>query len=397
VADRSVRIPASALLDATARVFGALGVPETAAAAVAEGLVDADMRGIPSHGLMLVPMYAERIGAGSVTTATEGEVVTDLGAIAVLDAKNALGILTGDQAMALAVERARQFGIGAVAVRHAFHFGGAFRYVMAAAEAGLVGVAAANTRPLIPAPGGAKAVIGNNPLAIGVPRTVDAESGGAERSATAGMSGAAGPSGAVGPSSGATSPAGTTPIVLDMALSEAALGKIRIAAAEGREIPPTWATDSAGVPTTDPEAAIAGLLLPAAGPKGYGLAFMVDVLTGVLSGGAFGAGVQGLYTNTEAPNDCAHFFLAIDPAAFGGADSFAARVEELAAQVSASPTAPGVGRVLLPGQLEAERHAAAAADGVRVEGSVIDNLREVAAGLGVDLGDLGQADREEDR
>src|SRR6185437_6341977 len=212
------------------------------------------MRGIPSHGLMLVPMYAERIGAGSVTTATAGEVVTDLGAIAVLDAKNALGILTGDQAMALAVERARQFGIGAVAVRHAFHFGGAFRYVMAAADAGLVGIAAANTRPLIPAPGGAKAVIGNNPLAIGVPR------------------------------------AGAEPIVLDMALSESALGKIRIAAAEGREIPPTWATDASGVPTTDPQAAIAGLLLPAAGPKGYGLAFMVDVLTGVLSGGAFGAG-----------------------------------------------------------------------------------------------------------
>jgi LDH2 family malate/lactate/ureidoglycolate dehydrogenase len=375
-ADRSVRIPAPDLLAATARVFGALGVAAPAAAAVAEGLVDADMRGIPSHGLMLVPMYAERIGAGSVTTATEGEVVTDLGAIAVLDAKNALGILTGDQAMALAVERARQFGIGAVAVRHAFHFGGAFRYVMAAAEAGLIGVAAANTRPLIPAPGGAQAVIGNNPLAIGVPR------GGAE------------PDG-VAPSNGGDDPS-AEPIVLDMALSEAALGKIRIAAAEGREIPPTWATDSSGVPTTNPEAAIAGLLLPAAGPKGYGLAFMVDVLTGVLSGGAFGAGVQGLYSDTAAANDCAHFFLAIDPVAFGGADCFAARVDELAAQVLSSPTAPGVDRVLLPGQLEAERHAAAAADGVRVERSVIDNLREVAAGLGVDLGDLGQADREED-
>jgi LDH2 family malate/lactate/ureidoglycolate dehydrogenase len=358
--DRSVLIPAPDLLAATARIFGALGVPAGAASAVAEGLIDADMRGIPSHGLMLVPMYAERIGAGSVTTATEGEVVADLGAIAVLDAKNALGILTGDQAMGLAVERAGGFGIGAVAVRHAFHFGGAFRYVMAAAEAGFVGIAAANTRPLMPAPGGAATVVGNNPLAIGVPR-----SGGE--------------------------------IVLDMALSEAALGKIRIAAAEGREIPPTWATDSSGLPTTDPEAAIAGLLLPAAGPKGYGLAFMVDVLTGVLSGGAFGAGVQGLYADTATANDCAHFFIAIDPAAFGRAEDFAARVEELAAQVAGSPTAPGVDRVLLPGQLEAERHAAAQADGVRVERSVIDNLREVAAGLGVDLGDLGQADREEDR
>jgi LDH2 family malate/lactate/ureidoglycolate dehydrogenase len=350
------------LLAATARVFTALGLPEDAAAAVAEGLVDADMRGIPSHGLMLVPMYAERIQAGSVTTATEAETVTDLGAIAVLDAANALGILTGDQAMALAVERARQFGIGAVAVRHAFHFGGAFRYVMAAARAGLVGIAAANTRPLIPAPGGAQAVVGNNPLAIGVPS------------------------------------GGGAPVVLDMALSEAALGKIRLAAAEGREIPPTWATDADGTPTTDPEAAIAGLLLPAAGPKGYGLAFMVDVLTGVLSDGAFGAGVQGLYAETAVPNDCAHFFCAIDPAAFGGAEAFTARVDDLAAQVSASRTAPGVDRVLLPGQLEAERHASARADGVRVERSVIHKLREVAAPLGVDLEeDLGPANPEEDR
>lgn len=359
VAASSVRIPASALATATTRVFVALGLPEPAAVAVAEGLVDADMRGVSSHGVMLVPMYAERIGAGSVTTATEGEVVTDLGAIAVLDAGNALGILTGDQAMGIAVDRARRFGVGAVAVRHAFHFGGAFRFVMSATAAGMIGVAAANTRPLMPAPGGAAAVIGNNPLAIGVPTTAE-------------------------------------PVVLDMALSEAALGKIRIAAAEGREIPPTWATDSAGVPTTDPEAAIEGLLLPAAGPKGYGLAFMIDALSGVLSGGAFGAGVQGLYSDTAVPNDCAHFFLAIDPAAFGGADAFAGRVEELAAQVSASPTAPGVDRVLLPGQLEAERHAAAAAAGVPVERSVIENLHEVATGLGVDLGDLGRDDGEGD-
>ncbi len=358
---RSLRIPAPALLAATTRVFAALGLPGPAAAAVAEGLVEADMRGIPSHGLMLVPMYSERIQAGSVTTATEAETVADLGAIAVLDAANALGILTGDQAMALAIERARQFGIGAVAVRHAFHFGGAFRYVMAASRAGLIGIAAANTRPLIPAPGGAEAVIGNNPLAIGVPRD------------------------------------GGDPVVLDMALSEAALGKIRLAAAEGREIPPTWATDAAGIPTTDPEAAIAGLLLPAAGPKGYGLAFMVDVLTGVLSGGSFGAGVKGLYADTAVANDCAHFFLAIDPAAFGGAEPFAARVDELAAQVNASPTAPGVDRVFLPGQPEAERHAAALAEGVRVERGVIDKLREVAAPLGVDLDqDLGPTDPEED-
>src|SRR5207253_6624736 len=112
---------------------------------------------------------------------------------------------------------------------------------------------------LMPAPKNARQVVGNNPLAIGVPLP------------------------------------GRPPMVLDMALSEAALGKIRLAAQEGREIPSTWATDRSGTPTTDPVAAIAGMLLPAAGPKGYGLALMVDVLSGVLSGGSYGSLVQGLY------------------------------------------------------------------------------------------------------
>lgn len=339
------------LLDAVERIFTACGVPAEASQAVARGLVDADMRGIPSHGVMLVPMYVDRLRKGSVSTAAAAEVVVDEGAVAVLDAGNALGIVTGDQAMALALDKARAFGIGAVAVRHAFHFGGAFRYVQAATAAGCIGIAAANTRPLMPAPGGARAVVGNNPLAIGVPCE------------------------------------GAEPIVLDMALSEAALGKIRLAAQEGREIPPTWATDAEGTPTTDPQAAIDGLLLPAAGPKGYGLAFMVDVLTGVLSGGAFGDAVRGLYADTATPNDCAHLFLALDPERFGLGGAFAARVADLARQIHDSTTAPGVDRVLVPGQLEAERHAEARAGGVPIPASVLAALRETAAEVGADLPD----------
>ncbi|ADB52315.1 Ldh family oxidoreductase [Conexibacter woesei] len=340
------------LVERLAAVFSGAGLPAAAARTVATALVDADMRGIPSHGSLLVPMYVERIVKGSVATATEPATVADLGAVAVLDAGHALGVISADTAMALAIEKARAHGLGAVAVRHAFHFGGAFRYVQAAADAGMVGVAAANTRPLMPAPGGAHAVVGNNPLAVGVPR------------------------------------AGGEPLVLDMALSEAALGKIRLAAQEGRAIPATWATDADGAPTTDPVAAIAGLLLPAAGHKGYGLALIVDVLTGVLSGGAFGRSVNGLYADTGVPNDCAHFFLALDVARFAGdLDTFSARVAELSAQVTSPPTAPGVERLLVPGQLEAERHAAAREQGVALDATVLARLRETAASVGVELGE----------
>jgi LDH2 family malate/lactate/ureidoglycolate dehydrogenase len=175
-----------------------------------------------------------------------------------------------------------------------------------------------------------------------------------------------------------------------MALSEAALGKIRLAGQTGSTIPPTWATDAAGEPTTDPVAALQGLLLPMAGPKGYGLAIVVDALTGVLSGGAFGASVRGLYADTAAPNDCAHFFLALDPAPFaaGTGETFQQRLAALAGEVLAAPTASGTDRVYLPGQIEAERVQAARRDGVRVDREVVAALRRVAGGLGIPADEL---------
>lgn len=170
-----------------------------------------------------------------------------------------------------------------------------------------------------------------------------------------------------------------------MALSEAALGKIRIASAEGRTIPGSWSTDGDGVPTTDPAAALAGMLLPAGGPKGYGLAVMVDVLTGVVSGGAFGAGVSGLYADTAVHNDCAHFFLALDPAAFGPPKEFAERMRAFTDAIAASPIAAGTERVYLPGELEALRHDRALRDGVPLEPAVRATLAETARALDVDI------------
>lgn len=347
-----INLSADRLRSALTSVFAAAGLEASAAARVADSLVSADMRGVASHGTMLVPMYVERLRQGSVSTASRAEVVVDHGAIAVLDAQHVFGQLSGDQAMSLAIQKARIHGAGVVVVRSAFHFGGAFRFVQAAADQGCIGVAASNTRPLMPAPGGAVAVVGNNPIAVGVPVTQ-------------------------GP-----------PIILDMALSEAALGKIRLAAQEGRDIPATWATDAAGTPTTDPSAALAGLLLPMAGHKGYGLALAVDLLTGVLSGGGFGNEVKGLYADTSQPNNCAHFFLALDIAAFANLQEFRDRAARLAADVLASPTAPGVERTLLPGQLESEREAAADREGVLLDATVLEALLATARDLGLDLSDL---------
>ncbi|MGV0645781.1 Ldh family oxidoreductase [Mycolicibacterium sp. XJ2546] len=338
---------ACVLIEAASVIFAAAGMTNDAARQVAEALVEADARGICSHGLMLVPMYVNRLCAGSVTTNTEAEIVVDRGAIAVLDARHAVGVCTADQSMSLAIKKAKVFGIGAVTTRHAFHFGGGFRYAQQAVDANCIGIASANTRALMPAPGGATAVVGNNPIAVGVP--------------------------------------GDDPLMVDMALSEAALGKIRLAASEGRDIPLTWATDKDGSPTTSPTAALTGLLLPIGGPKGYGLALIVDVLCGVLSGGAFGPAVKGLYANTEIPNDCAHFFMAIDPAVFGDLDSFRQRTLALTQHIRASTPRPGIDAVMLPGQRESENASRARIHGISVAQSVLTGLRQAAEQLGVTL------------
>ena len=281
----SVAVDAQRLISAVGDILTAVGIAAVDARLVAADLVAADLEGIASHGVMLLPMYVERIDKGSVSRASGGEVVSDRGGAIVIDAGNALGQLTSRQAVRLAVERARELGLAAVAVRNGFHFGTAGRYARMMAEQNCVGVVLSNTRPLMPAPGGAEALVGNNPVAIALPS------------------------------------AGEFPAEADMALSATAMGKIRLAAAAGARIPGDWAVDSEGRPTTDPAAAIKGMLLPAAGPKGFGLAFVIDLLCGGLSDGAVGADVRPLYGDPGEPYRCAHFFLAIDAGYFPRANA----------------------------------------------------------------------------
>lgn len=340
-----VQVEESWLRSTVERIFGSLGYSPASAARVSDSLVEADLRGVRSHGTMRVPMYVERIRAGSVSRHESAEVVRERGAICVLDARHALGALTSDQAMAMAMQKAEAFGVGAVTVRHGFHFGAASRYVLQAAESGYIGIAAANTRPLMAAIGGAEAVVGNNPLAIGVPSGDGAH------------------------------------LVLDMALSEAAFGKIKAAEQSGTCIPDTWATGPDGSATTDPAEAIRGLLLPAGGPKGFGLAVMVDVLTGVLSGGAWGDSVQGLYTGPEIPNDCSHFFLALNIEAFTDPDEFRQQVANMAARVRDSRRAPGVEALLTPGEPEWNARGAAGKGMVLIDGTVARELTNLERSL----------------
>jgi LDH2 family malate/lactate/ureidoglycolate dehydrogenase len=321
-----VTVPADQLAALVARIFAAAGVPQESARTVAEGLVEADLEGLTSHGVMLTDMYLDRIRKGSVSTAEAATVVSDREAAVVLDAGHALGHLTADQAMGFAIERAKQFGAGIVAVRHGFHFGTARRYALQAAAADCIGIVACNTRPLMPAPGGAERVTGNNPIAIAVPTD------------------------------------GPIPIVLDMATSEAAMGKVRMAEKDGAPIPATWAVKADGSPTTDAREAIAGMLLPAAGPKGFGLAFLIDLMCGLLSGGASGSGVQPLYGDFAVPYDSSHLFIAIHTGHFGDPAAFRAAAAAAAERLRAGKRAPGVAQLFAPGEPEWRKREQAAGE-----------------------------------
>jgi len=342
------RILAPALVEAVADVFRAVGLRASDAALVAEDLVAADVDGVASHGVALVPMYVDRIRAGSVSKASAGIVVSDRAGSIVIDAQDVLGQLTARQAVSLAAARAKMNGLAAVSVRNAFHFGAAGRYARMLADEGCVGIVMSNTRPLMPAPGGAEPLTGNNPVAIAAPSV------------------------------------GVFPAEVDMALSAVAMGKIRNAAAAGEAIPHGWAVDRQGLPTTNPSAAIEGMLLPAAGPKGFGLAFMVDLLCGGLSDGAIGPEVSPLYGDVAKPYRCSNFFLAIHVDHFVPSGRFGERVEAELARVAASRRAPGTDRVFAPGELAFD--ARMRMDGhCRLAPATLSNLIQVGRSLDLDL------------
>lgn len=308
----SILYPAESLKNLAIALLEAAGAPSDNAAIVAAALVDTDSEGLPSHGLLHLPMYLARIAAGSVDPRATGEIVVDQGARLTLDAGNGLGQVTAETASEIAIARAEAHGLALVAVRNAFHFGAAGRFARRIALAGQIGIVMANTRPMLPAPGGTEAVVGNNPLAIAVPTEGE-------------------------------------PVVLDFAMSAGAMGKIRLAASKGEPIPEGWAQTTDGQPTRDALEALKGTLLPAAGAKGFGLALMIDLIAGGLSAGGMGEAVQPLYGDMARPYDSANLFLAIRIEGLRPPAEFAAAASGLTDRIRASRVAPGSSPVRVPG------------------------------------------------
>jgi LDH2 family malate/lactate/ureidoglycolate dehydrogenase len=333
------------LTAAAQSLLQAAGCSPEDAALVAGALARADASGLPSHGLARLPDYLRRLREGGNDPAARPEVVSEHQATAVVDGNHALGQVAGAFGMSKAIELAGLYGIGAVTCRRSSHFGSAADYVRMAAEAGCIGIATTNASGTMAPFGGITPMLGNNPIAIG-------------------------------------SPTGDEPFLLDMALSVAAKGKIRLLAAQGAPIPEGWATDARGRPTTDAQEAVAGLATWMGGHKGYGLAIAADVLSGVLSGGAFGSSV-GPQPEYDRRQEVGHFFAAIRIESFLSPADFAARFDGLVGELRSSEPVDGSGSVLIPGDLESRARTASAERGVPLSAVVWSRLEDEARRLGV--------------
>lgn len=331
-----------------AAVLAKAGLERDSADLVAASLVDAEARGVVSHGVTRLPIYIERIQKGMVDPSARPVVVRESASSSHIDACNALGQVGAGAGMDAAVEKARHSGVGAAGVFNSNHCGTLSFFVRRAAEEGVVAVACSNAPPTMAYHGGYTPAVGTNPFAIAVPRRT-------------------------GP-----------PITLDAATSEVARGKVILAARKGEAIPDGWALDAQGKPTTDPKAALGGAVLPFAEPKGSGIAMMIDLLCGALVGSNFGTEVGDLYTDWSRPQRVGHFFAAISPEGFSGRTSFAARVERFVEYIAALPAAPGEERVLLPGEPEEMALESALSHGIELAAEVRSDLEAVVSRMGLD-------------
>lgn len=343
------RFWAEDLIGFSVDVLRALQVPEDDAHTVARCLVEADLKGVGSHGVVRLPVYARRLAAGLVEPQPVLRVIGKPGGpLRLIDGGNGLGPVVGVFAMGQAIEAAKEYGIGAAVVRNSNHFGSAGYYVERAVEKGLIGVATSNAPPNMAPWGGKERFLGTNPLAVGVPSRR------------------------------------WRPLVLDMATSVVARGKIILAAEKGEPIPLGWAIDPEGNPTTDARAALLGAVLPFGGPKGSAISLLLDVLSGVLSGAAYGRHLKTLEDPVNRQN-LGHFFLAIDPEWLMPMDEFFDRIDDLIGQLRSSPPAPGVERVLAPGEIEYDNLERAKANGIELDEEVFRALRDLGQELGVEL------------
>ena len=342
------RIPVQQARDLCDAVFGqAMGAGSAQVQAATDVLVDADLRGIGSHGIAVLPYYIDKWQQGQIVPDAELELMSATTTTAVYTAHRGIGHHSSRQAMADAIRRAQDHGMGAATVRNATHNGAISAYTIQAAQAGLIGIAATACAPHVAPPGGTRGLHGTNPLSYAFPQPHN------------------------------------NPLVFDLSTGHSS-GKLKDKGARDGRIPEGTALDANGQPTTDPADLASGWILPVAGHVGFGLALLVDGLTAALGDSPIGREIP-LVHDTSGPYHGAFFAMAIDSAAFGGVEAFATRIDSLVQQIESHPPQDPDHPVRWPGQrgwAEAEKNSAM---GIPMPESRWEGLLEELRALGVNL------------
>ncbi len=342
-----VRLDAGELEAFSTALFVACGVGAEGARLTARSLVWADLRGVYSHGVVrLQPTYLKSLQAGQINPQPSIATLFEGPAFAVIDGDRGLGQIAAARAMQSAMDKARTCGIGLACVRNSRHFGAAAYWPMQAAQAQMIGFACSNGGKVNTAPyGGSQSVMGNNPHAWVIPAGKD------------------------------------RPVILDMATGVAAMGKVAMARLHGTPLPSGWCLDADGNDTTDPDAAVT--MLPAGGPKGYAIGYILDLLSGSLAG-AHTSTVKALSgMSGEEAEQTGMTFLAIEIAAVTNADQFAASADGTAELVRATPPRPGFERVYVPGEIEWGTYDDRIVNGIPTSGAELGVLQQMAREHGV--------------
>jgi LDH2 family malate/lactate/ureidoglycolate dehydrogenase len=344
------RIPAAQVRRFLTTAFERLGLPAGDAATVAQLMTEAEVQGSDGHGVIRLIPYARRIRAGGMNLHPDIRVVKEKAAMALIDGDNGMGHLVMKKAAELAIAKAKQCGIAWVGSRLSNHAGPASLYARMCLEHEMVGMyfAVGNANHLPPW-GGLDMLLSTNPIAVAVPAGEE------------------------------------PPVVLDMATTVAAYGKVKAKAQRGEQMPVGWMIDRQGQPLTDPKRAEEGFLMPIGGYKGYGLAMIVGLLAGTLNGAAMGSEVIDFNHDDTTTTNTGQAIVAIDPDAFGELDAFKARVDKLVRELRASERMPGVDRIWMPGEQSHAKKLVNEREGLALPAALRAQLDTFARDLGIPL------------
>jgi LDH2 family malate/lactate/ureidoglycolate dehydrogenase len=346
-----MKVSADLLKKGAEEILKYLGETSENAVKIAEILVRADMRGVSTHGTYLLTVISMRVKGGQLKLPTLPRVISDSGATAVIDGMDGIGMVAGSMAIELAIEKAKQYGVGMVLIRNTNNLGSLACYTQKAAEQGMIAIMSCNAAPAMAPWGGAEKFMGTNPIAISIP-------------------------------------ADGVGFTADMATSVVARGKIRKAARNGIDIPDNWALDINGVPTTDPNKALKGTLLPMGGPKGSALAMAVDIISGLLAGSGYGPLLKSFQV-LEGPPRVGASCIVIDVSRFMALGKFKELMAEYSNSIKSLKKAEGFSEILMPGEIKYRKEQNSLKDGIELDPQLISALDEllVQAGSNIRLGE----------